>query len=35
MGADFKQLTEFTKKIEKLNDQQKEEFLYQKAQDKR
>lgn len=27
MGADFKQLTEFTKKIEKLNDQQKEEFL--------
>ena len=27
MGADFKQLTEFTKKIEKLNDQQKEVFL--------
>lgn len=27
MGADFKQLTEFTKNIEKLNDQQKEEFL--------
>ena len=27
MGADFKQLTEFTKKIEQLNDQQKEEFL--------
>lgn len=27
MGADFKQLTEFTKKIERLNDQQKEEFL--------
>ena len=27
MSADFKQLTEFTKKIEKLNDQQKEEFL--------
>lgn len=27
MGADFKQLMEFTKKIEKLNDSQKEEFL--------
>ena len=27
MGADFKQLTEFTKNIERLNDSQKEEFL--------
>ena len=27
MSANFKQLTEFTKNIEKLNDQQKEEFL--------
>ena len=27
MGADFRQLTEFTNKIEQLNDQQKEEFL--------
>lgn len=27
MSANYKQLTEFTKKIEKLNNQQKEEFL--------
>ena len=27
MSADFKELTKFTEKIEKLNDQQKEEFL--------
>lgn len=27
MSASYKQLTEFTKKIEKLNDQQKDEFL--------
>lgn len=27
MSADFKQLTEFTQKIEKLNEEQKEEFL--------
>ena len=27
MGADYKQLTEFQKKLEKLNDQQKEQFL--------
>lgn len=27
MGADFKQLTEFTKKLERLNASQKEEFL--------
>lgn len=27
MGADFKQLTEFTRNLEKLNDQQKEQFL--------
>ena len=27
MGADFRQLTEFTRNLEKLNDQQKEQFL--------
>ena len=27
MGANYKQLTEFTKKIEKLNGEQKEDFL--------
>ena len=27
MGADYKQLAEFTKKIERLNSEQKEEFL--------